>query len=1023
MHHLQAELFSLLNRDDSIFTFIENACLDGLWFWDLENPEHEWMSETFWRTLGFDPNEKQHLASEWQDLIYPDDFESAIKNFEAHCADPNHPYDQIVRYLHKDGSTVWIRCRGMAIRDDSGKPIRMLGAHLDITDLKRAELVKHDADKLEVERYKIFEAKLKQLERVAAIGTWEVDLERGTVYWSDQTRRIHEVEADYNPILEEGINFYEEGESRDRISQIVQNSIETGAPWDVELNIISAKGRKVRIRTQGEAEISAGKAVKLFGVFQDISARYAFEQELQRANQEAERANKLKSEFLANMSHEIRTPMNAVLGLAQVLAREGRYSPDVTEQARKILRAGQSLQFILNDILDFSKIDSGKLTLSVLPMRLEEIEENLSLLMGNGARDKEVEFIIQPSFSTVVPLLGDQMRLEQILINLVGNAIKFTDSGYIKLESHQQDSPETGTSTLRFAVTDTGIGMNEDQVSEVLKPFVQADSSISRRFGGTGLGLTIAQRLLDLMGSKLEITSQLGVGSTFAFTLQLPMAQTQAQLAAITELPVDLLVVDDQQITLDALALTADTLGWTALKANGGQQAVDTYRDALEQNQEISLVLMDWMMPEIDGVSAANQIKALAEQAGVKRPPMIIMVTAYNANELETSTTLGSVDLILNKPITRATLKRAYQQLTHSIPESVTASNSGLNVRESLLGKRIMVVDDNLLNREVAKQILTAEDADVIEAVNGQQAVEALTKIGPNAIDIILMDVQMPIMNGLEATRLLRSTPGFERTKIIGMSAAAYQSDIRKALVAGMDAYLTKPINVDEAIRTINEQLASTTARSLDKSEKTGSANDMQSSTGVRVAAASSLAIFDLERARAFWRSESKISEYLQLFAEEFDEFVAESSQSSVVPSLVHKLKGSAGTLYLDQLRLALESLDKSLKEKMDIANDYKHLIHVWLDTRQQIIEYIERLARPGDASAQIDTIPLSDLKSLAKSIESYNPEAVLSVLNPIAERYSAPLIEEIRRAILVFEFDQAAQQVDQAMERYSSDH
>ncbi|MEE4202987.1 MAG: PAS domain-containing protein, partial [Halieaceae bacterium] len=213
-HRLRQELDQLLREDTKIFDFLESSTLDGMWFWDLENPEEEWMSETFWRTFGYDPSEKQHLASEWQDMINPDDLALALENFNAHCADPNHPYDQIVRYRHKDGSTVWVRCRGMAIRDESGKPIRMLGAHTNITGLKALEQstfqrIEHE-NKILDHQNRVRE----RLERIANIGTWELEVETSGLYWSDQIKRIHEVPEDYVPTLESGISFYAPGESQ-----------------------------------------------------------------------------------------------------------------------------------------------------------------------------------------------------------------------------------------------------------------------------------------------------------------------------------------------------------------------------------------------------------------------------------------------------------------------------------------------------------------------------------------------------------------------------------------------------------------------------------------------------------------------------------------------------------------------------------------------------------------------------------------------------------------------------------------
>jgi len=270
-HRLHEELLIKLKHDPRIFDFIEKSSLDGLWYWDLEHPEHEWMSESFWATLGYDPATKKHLASEWQDIINQDDLKVAIENFQRHCENPSHAYDQLVRYRHKDGHTVWIRCRGMAIRDEHGNPIRMLGAHTDVTALKQNE---RQQVEYEQQQKRVFEKQadlLNELEKTADIGTWEFDVRTQDIKWSEQTKRIHEVSLDYEPSLDSGIEFYKEGASRRAITEAVTRGIEHGEPWDVELELITAKGRAIWVRALGKPDFVDGQCVRLFGVFQDIT--------------------------------------------------------------------------------------------------------------------------------------------------------------------------------------------------------------------------------------------------------------------------------------------------------------------------------------------------------------------------------------------------------------------------------------------------------------------------------------------------------------------------------------------------------------------------------------------------------------------------------------------------------------------------------------------------------------------------------------------------------------------------------
>jgi diguanylate cyclase (GGDEF)-like protein/PAS domain S-box-containing protein len=269
IHQLQRELLGLIKNDESIFSLVEQSALDGLWFWDLTRPEHEWMSEKFWRTLGYDPTEKQHEASEWQNIVHPDDLILVKKNIQKHCDDPSHPYDQIVRYTHKSGHVVWIRSRGVALRNKDGKAIRIVGSHVDVSELKKQTIALQ-------KRSQTFE----ELENTANIGTWDVDFEKNTLWWSRQTKRIHEVPDDYEPNIATGINFYKEGESRRIISEVFERSVQQGIPYDEELELVTAKGHTIWVRAIGRPELIKSKCIRIFGVFQDITSSKRLKMEL-----------------------------------------------------------------------------------------------------------------------------------------------------------------------------------------------------------------------------------------------------------------------------------------------------------------------------------------------------------------------------------------------------------------------------------------------------------------------------------------------------------------------------------------------------------------------------------------------------------------------------------------------------------------------------------------------------------------------------------------------------------------------
>lgn len=1018
-----------------------------------------------------------------------------------------------------------------------------------------ASAARLEIEQRENERFRKLTRTLSSIERVAGIGSWELDLIDNKVIWSDQTRRIHEMSDDYEPILDEGINFYEEGESRQKITESVQKAVETGEGWDLELAVITGKGNRIWVRSRGTAEYSDGKCVRLFGVFQDITERFRNEQalltskheteqlnqelewkervfnatqkianigsfntniktdeqwysdqlkaifgyspseefnrdlwinhvypndverviqttteifekkisttsylnyrivtrddqlkwvdvswtfnfdeqgeiafiegsvqdvtdkqlamahqeaiseELRVANTRAESASAMKSEFLANMSHEIRTPMNAVLGLAQVLTKEKEYPASVVAHAQKIVRAGQSLQNLLNDILDFSKIESGKLTLSLMPMRLSEIQENLAVLMGSAARDKQIELIIEPLPQSDQALLGDQLRLEQVLINLVGNAIKFTESGYVAFKVARLDVPDQVTATtLKFSVTDSGIGMTPEQMQRILEPFSQADASITRRFGGTGLGLTISQRLLRLMDSELVIESEIGKGAEFTFTLTLENAETLSAEDLLSESSLGVLVVDDHDIAREAICRTADSLGWQTIAASGGHQALEIYKEKLTRGEDLGVILMDWMMPDLDGISVAKQIKEIAKEQGADHTPTVIMVTAYSQSQVERSPDIGCVDLIINKPITAAGLRKAYATLTG---EYVSSFNDSVQTGSMLTGKTLLVVDDNLFNRDVAKTIFEGEGATVVLAEDGQQAVNWLER-EDNVADAVLMDVQMPVLDGLEATRVIREQNRFDTLPIIGMSAGAYKSDIDNALSAGMNAYITKPINIQSALHTLAEQLGIDPV-SLSQSSQADVSEPHKELT------IETAPLFDEDSALDFWKDEQKLASYLKLFISDFNEalIAGDTFAENVSTTVLHKLKGSSGTIYLARLRLVLGEAEVALNANEGLENKLLELAEVWEQTLPLITAFIDLHNPATETTDSVNpdsslTLRSAELQELLESIESYNPDEVNAVLEPLMSAHSSTILRDIQEAIAIFDFAKA---------------
>lgn len=743
-HYLYTELQALLKRDGKFFEFLENSSLAGTWFWDLENPKRKWMSPAFWQTLGYSVTSKHHPTIEWQNIIHQDDLKSAFKTLEKHCADSTHPYEQVVRYFHKNGKTIWIQCRGLVVRDDAGKPTRMIGTFFDITDIKEQEVQRNERETAQMLALKKQAELLSELEQTANIGTWEVNLIANTVIWSDQTKLIHEVPEDFQPSIEAGVNFYKAGESQQLIAEAVEQGISYGKSWKLELELVTFKGRNIWVRAHGKPLFTDGQCTGLFGVFQDITeqkeaeARIKIEREkavsnsirLQLANDaiemgvwewdlrkdelhwdewmyrlygvcssdfsgavdaweqsvhpddiesaktllsealskgtlydtefrivlstgqikyikanakvvfndnntpikmigvnydiseraktlavleqeklKAESAAQAKSDFLANMSHEIRTPMNAILGGLQLL-KGAELEANLETIRNNAAFSAHSLLTIINDILDYSKIESNKLSIEQVPFSLIEVLESIKYDVDSLVSNKGIRFDIEIDNNFVDGWLGDVVRIKQIILNLTSNAVKFTNQGTVKIQVSCCDFK--GTNAIRVSVVDSGIGMTEEAKARIFDRFSQADSSTTRKYGGTGLGMSIALSLIEMMHGDIELNTVCGEGTTVTVLLPLKQSTLDAKAQRIKSLIAPLmigkkvLVAEDNMINqVIVKTMLEPTKAFLKIVENG-VQAVNAVKE-----EDFDIILMDIHMPEMDGQDAQQAIATL----------------------------------------------------------------------------------------------------------------------------------------------------------------------------------------------------------------------------------------------------------------------------------------------------------------------------------------------------------------------------------------------------------------------------
>ena len=537
-----------------------------------------------------------------------------------------------------------------------------------------------------------------------------------------------------------------------------------------------------------------GQPLEVVGSWSDIDIRKAAEQAIQAAQAELEKANEAKSAFLANMSHEIRTPMNAVLGLSH-LALKADPSPRLRDYLIKIRSSGQHLLGIINEILDFSKIEAGKLAVESIEFDLDKVLENVSNLIAEKASDKGLELIfdIEPSVVST-RLKGDPLRLGQILINFCNNAVKFTEKGDVVVRAHVIGAAEEGL-VVKFSVSDTGIGMTPAQIERLFQAFEQADTSTTRKYGGTGLGLAISKRLAELMGGDVGVTSELGKGSTFWFTAHLGKGTVAPRPNLLRS---DLrgrrvLIIDDNSSARAVLSNMLRNLTFVADEAASGEEGTEMVRQSAERGEPYEIIFVDWQMPVLDGIETSKRILSLP---GLSVPPHVVMVTAYGREDVLKQAEANGLENVLVKPVTSSTLFDTIVAILHAHQEATGHDQSAPSFEISRTrGTRVLLVEDNEINQEVAIGLLEDAAIQVDLAENGEIAVKMAQE---NNYDAVLMDMQMPVMDGIEATRAIRSHPHLQDLPIIAMTANAMAVDRDKCLNAGMNDHIGKPIDPDE---------------------------------------------------------------------------------------------------------------------------------------------------------------------------------------------------------------------------------
>ncbi|TCO76735.1 PAS domain-containing hybrid sensor histidine kinase/response regulator [Chromatocurvus halotolerans] len=1399
-NYLKTELYEQIRKDDDLFDFIQDTCLDGLWYWDLEHPENEWMNARFWRVLGYDPDEMPDSPDAWQGIVNESDLAATTENFNRHLENGNYPFDQTIRYRHRDGSTVWIRCHGKAIRDSNGKPLRMLGVHKDVTEFKAAENKLTKA--VEQTRQNVIDLEktttlLNYAQQVSNIGAWELDIATGETSWTDQVYAIHEVEKDFDHNRVNGTAFYHP-EDQPVINAAVARAITDGTPFDVICRFITARGNHRWVRASGSPILSQGEISRLFGMIQDVTAekeaererqilterlalatesaglgiwdydvssghlewdegmfrlfgadpanfgnrfedferqlvgesryqtvsrfqaalmsgtefetkllirraddgalrtlggqgtvirdsagaavrvvginqditadednrsrlaaeeakfrglfelspvgiamndyatgeflefnnaviaptgytreefktlsywqvtpesylaeeqnallslertghygpfekeyirkdgsrypvllhgfkttsaegrkviwsiiqdiseqRAAYEavrvakerfggifeqtgsgvavyrptddgsdfifidynpaaaqidrlerdtvlgrrltdcfpaasemgllQALQRvaltgeaeklpvaeyrderilgwrenrifrlssgevvavyddlteikqaqqlsedALRSAERANQAKSDFLANMSHEIRTPMNAIIGLSQLL-QQTRLDEKQFDYLNKIHNASRMLLGILNDILDFSKIEAGRLELESRAFDLHDTVDQVAVMFGGTANAAKLEFIynIQPDLPAC--LVGDSLRLSQVLTNLLSNAFKFTEEGgLVELGIHSVRPVSDGNARLRFSVRDTGIGISEDAQSRLFKAFSQADSSTTRRYGGSGLGLVISRRLVEAMGGELRVSSRPGEGSRFYFTLDMDVAPGAGSSRDCVRLQGRrTLIVDDQPDSRAAIRQLLHHYGCSTHEADCGENAIASVMTAEKENRPFDFILIDWLMPGgMNGAETCEKLERMrcSGQLRQVRPPLL-MVSAYQKDEVTLPD--GVAIEFLPKPVDASSLYDALIRAETRGKPAHTQPMLTASKPPDLAGHELLLVEDNEINQEVAQLLLESTGARVRTVNNGLEAVEAVSERTP---DLIFMDLQMPVMDGFEATRILRQT-GYSGP-VVALSAAVMDDDRERAKAAGMDAHLGKPIDTLELYAVLLEQLATVgTARRRSRAPQAQSAGrhaDSSKGRGTADVLPAHLPGFDLDKGleRLAGNEALYVSLLLDLHRKLQTDYAQlgshlRSGNTQAAGHLAHALRGVAGTLAAVSLQSLAGDIDEALKQGQAVEETRIEALEQALEDSEQALRALasaeeQTPSQTGSAGA------VPELRRLLENSELVEDAVLQEALAWL--RSHNHNCSELEAQVAQFEFEQALQTLD----------
>ena len=762
----------------------------------------------FRRLMGYhDQSDFPNKLESFMRGIHPEDRDNLFCDINADAFDKTimgttgHEF----RFCRKDGSVRWYRSMGILSRDPEGRPTQYRGVTIDITQAKE-----HDAlyDALQNEA-----ASLDTIHEMLGSGKWTMDFDEAgemiRVSWSDEFRRMlgYHGTDDFPDVLESWSDLLHPDDKEHVLKEFGETiSDYTGQKtYDVEYRLLTKNSGYRWYRAVGKPiRRPDGSPIEYIGVFIDITGQKEMMRELAQqreslrdALEEANQANKAKTAFLANMSHEIRTPMNAIIGLDRIVLNDPGISETTRDHVEKIGMSARHLLSIINDILDMSRIESGRIIVKNEEFSFANALAQVNTIISEQCREKGLVYECRVKGAVDDYYIGDDMKLRQIMINILGNAVKFTPPGGTVTFVVEAAARFHGKSTLRFVISDTGIGMSREYLPRLFDAFSQEDSSSTSRFGSTGLGMAITKSFVELMHGTISVESEKNKGTTFTVTVTLINCERKnagEEDSILQPHEMSVLVIDDDPIACEHARLVLGQVGVNCEKALSGAEGLQMVELRHARREPYTLILVDWRMPDMDGVETTRRIRAAV---GAETP--VIILTSYNWDEIEEEAKAAGVDTFAAKPLFAATVLDEFREAFKK------KNTKPVREKAELKNRRILMAEDVPVNAEIMKMVLSMRGMQVEHAENGRIAVEMFEEHEAGYYDAVLMDMRMPEMDGLEATRRIRAMnrPDAKTIPIIALTANAFDEDVQHSMQAGLNAHLSKPVEPDILFETL----------------------------------------------------------------------------------------------------------------------------------------------------------------------------------------------------------------------------